>query len=46
MIGIGLTLLAVLLVICLAFCHSDPGHARNSGARDMPFLDRPVKKKN
>jgi hypothetical protein len=46
MIGIALTLLAVLLVICLAFCYSDPSHSRNPAAKDMPFLDRPIKKKN
>jgi len=46
MIGILLTLLAVLLVICLAFCYGDHGPTTDRSAKDLPFLDRPHKKKN
>ncbi len=43
MIGILLTVLAVLLVICLAFRYSDQG-TRNP-ARDFPFLHKGTSKK-
>jgi hypothetical protein len=40
MVGILLTVLAVLLVIMLAFCHSE--HSRSP--RELPFLDKDHKK--
>jgi len=45
MIGICLTLLAVLLVICLAFCYTGLGQSHRSDARDLPFMDNPNKKR-
>jgi hypothetical protein len=45
MVGILLTVLAVLLVIVLAFCHSE--QSRGSGTpKELPFLDRINKKRN
>ena len=44
MSGILLILLAVLLVICLAFCYSE--HNPRDSVKDHPFLNRPHKKKN
>lgn len=46
MVGIILTLLAVLLVICLAFCYSDHTQFSRHPAKDLPFLDRTHRKKN
>lgn len=46
MVGIILTLLAVLLVICLAFCYSDHSQTSRSSARDLSFLDKNHKKKS
>jgi len=46
MIGIFLTLLAVLLVICLAFCYTDLSHSNRDPARDLPFLHRIPRKKS
>ncbi len=40
MSGILLILLAVLFVICLAFCYSEQGPSR-----ELPFLRRSQKKK-
>ena len=45
MLGIVLTVLAVLVVICLAFCHSDQSKAQNL-IRDLLFLDKTTNKKN
>ena len=46
MVGIALTVLAVLLVIVLAFCYSDHGkHSRNA-PRELPFLDKAPKKRS
>jgi hypothetical protein len=42
MLGIVLTLLAVLLVICLAFCFA--GQGSEESARDLPVLQRRQKK--
>lgn len=46
MVGIVLTLLAVFLVICLAFCYSDHTHPRSDPSRDLPFLERIHKRKS
>ncbi len=40
MTGILLTLLAVLLVICLAFCHTDHSRASRDSAGDFPYPDK------
>lgn len=45
MVGILLTVLAVLLVIVLAFCYSDQGKASRHGSGDFPYLGRTPKKK-
>jgi hypothetical protein len=46
MVGIVLTVLAVLLVIVLAFCHSEQSHGSRSGPKELPFLDRTHKKRS
>jgi len=45
MIGIFLTLLAVLLVICLAFWHTELSESNREPPRDLPFLHRIPRKK-
>jgi len=46
MIGILLTLLAVLLVICLAFCYGELSQSNRDPSRDLPFLEKIPKKKH
>jgi len=46
MIGIILTLLAVLLVICLAFCYTELSQSNRDPSRDLPFLYRVPRKKS
>ena len=46
MIGIFLTLLAVLIVICLAFCYTDHGIDRTEHIRELALLYRGNKKKS
>jgi hypothetical protein len=46
MIGILLTLLAVLLVICLAFFHGELSQSSRDPSRDLPFLIKIPKKKH
>jgi hypothetical protein len=46
MIGIFLTLLAVLLVICLAFCYTELSQSNRDPSRDLPFLAKIPKKKS
>jgi len=46
MIGIFLTLLAVLLVICLAFCYTELNQSNRDPSRDFPFLEKIHKKKS
>lgn len=46
MVGIILTLLAVLLVICLAFCYGDHSQFSRHPARDFPYLDKTNRKRN
>jgi hypothetical protein len=46
MIGILLTLAAVLLVICLAFCYSERSHPNLNSSEDFPFLDKIRRHKN
>jgi hypothetical protein len=46
MVGIVLTVLAVLLVIVLAFCHSEQSHGSRSAPKELPFFDRINKKKS
>ncbi len=46
MVGILLTVLAVLLVIVLAFCYSDHGKTSREAPRDFPYLDKTPKKRS
>lgn len=45
MVGILLTVLAVLLVIVLAFCYSDHGKTSRAAPRDLPYLEKSPKKR-
>jgi hypothetical protein len=46
MVGILLTLIAVLLVICLAFCYSERSQPNRNPSKDLPYLERVNKKKS
>ena len=46
MIGILLTLLAVLLVICLAFCSSEHNRSARDSASQFPFLYKSTRKRS
>lgn len=46
MVGILLTVLAVLLVIVLAFCHSEQSQGSRSSSKELPFFGRINKKRS
>ncbi len=46
MVGILLTVIAVLAVIVLAFCYSDHGKVSRGAPGEFPYLDKSPKKKS
>jgi hypothetical protein len=46
MVGIVLTVFAVLLVIVLAFCHSEQNRGSRGAPKELPFFDRTHKKRS
>jgi hypothetical protein len=45
MVGIMLALLAALVVICSVFGYAESSQTSRAEARDLSFLDRPLRKK-